>query len=386
MELESATDARIEQALGRALELGEVGVQLAAYLRGELIVEACAGLADASTGRPVEPSTLFPVFSVTKALTATALHVQAERGLIDYEAPVATYWPGFAAEGKAQITVRQALSHQASIPWMPKGVSPERQADWDWMIAEIERTAPAFEPGTNCYHAMIWGWIIGELVRRTDPGRRAFAQFVRNELLRPLAIEDLYLGLPPPEDPRVARLVGGEAPDPEPFEAFLRGMPRAVFPSASVYNTEISRRTVNPSAGVVATARAMARLFALLAGRGELDGVRLLSEQRLLKCLELRTHAHTTDRYMGAALPIGIGGYWLGGDDPAAGPVIGPNRSILQHGGAGGSIAWAELDTGLSVAICHNHMRSYPDPDLHPWIPVAHAVRAVAYERLGTGS
>jgi CubicO group peptidase (beta-lactamase class C family) len=111
-------------------EKGEVGLQVAAYLDGQLIVDVHSGTADLETGRSVDQKTLFPVFSVVKAVTAVALHIQAERGLIDYEAPIARYWPEFAANGKDKATIRDALSHRLGIPQMPTGVTPELMSDY----------------------------------------------------------------------------------------------------------------------------------------------------------------------------------------------------------------------------------------------------------------
>jgi CubicO group peptidase (beta-lactamase class C family) len=153
--------------------MGEVGIQVAAYLGEELVVDAWTGVADTVTGRPVEGSTPFPVFSVTKAVTATALHIQAERGLVDYNAPVGAYWPEYAANGKGKTTVRDGLMHRGGIPQMPEGVTPELMCDCDWMVHQIETYNPWFEPGTtNAYHVLVWGWLIGEIVRRTDPTHR----------------------------------------------------------------------------------------------------------------------------------------------------------------------------------------------------------------------
>lgn len=374
-------DPRITAALGEALAHGELGVQVAAYLDGTLIVDAGAGVADPRTGRTVDERTLFASFSVTKGVVAMAVHLQAERGLLDYAAPIARYWPQFGANGKQRITVRHLLGHQAGLPWLPDGVTPERQADWAWMIEAIECSTPVTAPGMNCYHALIWGWIAGELVRRTDPRRRSFPVFLREELLAPLGVEDLYLGVPPAEDARVAWLEGGGPPACLPSPGFLRGMPPAVYPCADVYNTEIAWRTVNPGAGVVSTARAMARCYALLAGRGAVGGVRLLSTARVESFLALRDGGEQDDAYLGAPSPMGAAGLWVGGDRAGANPVVGPNPRLLYFPGAGGALAWAELDTGLAVAICHNRMLAAPDP--HPFTPIAEAVRAVArdYER-----
>jgi CubicO group peptidase (beta-lactamase class C family) len=142
-------DAPIADALARAAAMGEIAVQVAAYLGPELIVDAWTGLADPSARRPADGDTLFPVFSVTKAATAVALHVQAERGLVDYDAPVARYWPEYAAKGKDAITVRHLLTHRSGVPQMPADVTAERLGDWDWMVGQLAAVELVFPPGTG---------------------------------------------------------------------------------------------------------------------------------------------------------------------------------------------------------------------------------------------
>ena len=165
----SANDVR--GAMERALGMGEVGIQVAAYLNGEQILNESVGT-QTRGGAPVDQNSLFAVFSVTKAIVATALHVQAERGLIEYSKKVADYWPEFARHGKESTTVADVLAHRAGIPQMPRGVTPELMLDWDWMIAQIEEFEPVFTPGTtNAYHELVWGWLVGELIRRTDRAR-----------------------------------------------------------------------------------------------------------------------------------------------------------------------------------------------------------------------
>src|SRR5690348_16720053 len=139
-------------------EGGEIGVQVTAYLKGELVVDVWGGLADETTKRPVDGDTLFPVFSVTKAVTATALHIQAERGLIDYDQPISRYWPEFGARGKDKATIRDALTHRAGIPLMPPAVTPEQMCDWEWMVDQLARMEPVFEPATtSAYHSYTFG-------------------------------------------------------------------------------------------------------------------------------------------------------------------------------------------------------------------------------------
>ncbi|MCW2991779.1 MAG: hypothetical protein JWM73_2373 [Solirubrobacterales bacterium] len=380
-------DQRIAQALEHALALGEVGVQVCACLHGEVIVDDWIGVADPATGTPVGGDTLFTAFSVTKAVTATALHVQAERGLVDYDARVADYWPGFAGNGKEAITVKQVLAHRSGIPQMPPGIGPEQMCDWDWMVAEIERFEPLFAPGTtNAYHKLVFGWIVAEVVRRTDPRRRPFDVFVREELLAPLGIADLYLGVPDEELGRVAAVVSDAAPQPNPDPRAESTLPAAIYPGPA-FNRRDVRQSVGPGGGGIMTARAAARFFAMLAGRGELDGVRLLSAERLLWCTEPREDALSPDPILGWTAWVGQGGYWLGGAAPPAYPVVGDGPHILCHPGAGGSIGWADLDTGLSCAITHNWMQgersNSTDPDVNPFLRLADAVRAVAAERAG---
>jgi CubicO group peptidase (beta-lactamase class C family) len=380
------TDPRIVAGLTHALELGEVGVQVAAYQDGELIVDAWAGEVDPKRGTQVDGSTLFSTFSVTKAITVTALHLQAERGLVAYDAPVATYWPAFAANGKDRITVRQVLSHRAGIPQMPEGVGPEETCDWDWMIARIEQFEPLFTPGTtNAYHVLVFGWLIGEIVQRTDPDGRSFDRFVREDLLEPLGIDDIYLGVPDAQLDRVAPILvdpSAVAVQPNPDRRNESVMPVAIFPGP-VFNRRGVRQSVNPGAGGIMTARAAARFFAMLAGRGSLDGFRLLSEDRLLWCTQPRDEPHAGDPILGWTPWLGQGGYWLGGASPPANPLVGNGPRVLCHPGHGGSIGWADLDKGLSGAIFHNTLQDDPnstDPDVNPFIRLADAVRAVASE------
>ena len=183
----------------------EAGLQVAAYVDGKLVVDAWTGIADEETGRPVDGDTLFTSWSTTKGFVATCLHILADRNLVDYDAPMAKYWPEFSANGKEQVTVRHALTHSAGVPHMPAGVTPEMMTDWDAMCAAIVAHEPLWEPGTKTgYHAWTFGWLIGEIIRRVDG--RPVAQFAREELCRPLGIEDFYLGIPDAVESRVALL------------------------------------------------------------------------------------------------------------------------------------------------------------------------------------
>jgi CubicO group peptidase (beta-lactamase class C family) len=369
----------LREVLQTAIARGEHGVQVAAYLGEELILDGCIGVADAQ-GTPVTPSTLFPIFSVTKGLTATAVHIQAERGLIDYDTPAASYWPEFKAAGKQDILVRHLLTHQSGVPQMPQGVTPERLQDWEWCVENIAALSPILPLGSSAYASLSYGWQLGELVRRTDPQHRGFSRFAREEILGPLGISDFYVGMGGRQHDRVAQLsvTSTLRTDPPALRALC--MPPTVEPGV-LWNDPVLYDAVIPGAGGIANARSVARLFAMLANKGQFGGRRLLSEDRVLSFTQPRPDSDEHDPVLGQVPLIGVGGYWLGGQSPPAEPVIGSGAHILASNGAGGSIAWADLDTGLAVAICHNRM--FPinpplPPDQHPFHEIGEFARSLA--------
>jgi len=380
MTASAVRDPRITQALDRALELGETGLAVAAYHRGELIVDAVAGLADAERRTPVDEHTLFPVFSVTKGVTATAVHLQAERGPVDLHAPIARYWPEFAAHGKETITVEQALSHRAGIPQMPEGVTPELLADWEWMTSRIADFSPVFEPGTtNAYHVLVWGWIVGEVVRRTDPAHRPFDVFVAEEICVPLGVRDFHLGVSDGDLKRVATLYGGN--DFGLVDEYGVS-PKPVFPGADAHNQRAMQQAVDPGAGAITTAGSVARVFAMLAEGGELGGVRLLSRERVASFSRPRQDADAADRILPIPVWFGANGFWLGGKRGVCDPHVGDHGDIVHSPGAGGSPAWADLRDRIAVAICHTNMdaSAVMEPE-RTFAPVVRAVRAIVDER-----
>ena len=226
---------RMQAVLAGLVAKGQArGLQVAAYLDGKLVVDAWAGVADVDTGRLVDGDTLFPVFSTTKGIMATVIHRLVERGLLDYEWPIARVWPEFAANGKSAITLRQALSHMSGIPQMPSGIGRADLGDWDRMCAAVAGLTPQWRPGSNMvYHAVTFSWILGETARRVDG--RSVSQMIREEIARPLGIEDLYVGLPDALGPRVAVLEepgAGQWPDDGKPQAIPYWMTRSI---AAVY-------------------------------------------------------------------------------------------------------------------------------------------------------
>jgi CubicO group peptidase (beta-lactamase class C family) len=380
------SDAKLERAnatVKRAIDemivqRREVGVQVAAYHRGKLAVDTWGGIADPANGRVVDGDTLFNVYSVTKAVAATALHIQVDRGLIDYDAPVIRYWPEYGARGKQSTTVRDVLTHRAGVPQMPVGVTPEKMCDWDWVVRAIADLEPIAEPGTRTlYLSMTFGWIIGELVRRTDPQRRSFGNFVRQEIAQALGIADLWIGIPDSVEPRVARQIDAMVPIPPEYlpPLYMASMPTQVALSPVVFELPAVRRAEVAGVGGIFNARSEARFWAMLANGGELDGVRILSSQLVATLNTPRANREELDPVMfGIPLPISIGGFWLGGPNP---PVCSArNPKALCHPGQGGSIGWADPDINLAVAICHNRLFNPTTVHEDAILVIADAVRA----------
>ncbi len=361
--------APFSEAVRRAIEEGgEVGLQVAVYAGEEPVVDIWAGLADPETGRPVVADTLFPTFSVIKAVTATALHIQVARGLVEYDAPVANYWPEFAANGKHRVTVRHVLQHRSGVWQMPEDVTPERLADYHWMVDAIARLKPMFEPGTrNGYQSYSFGWMVSEVVRRTDPKHRPFNTFVQEEIVRPLGINDIWIGLPASQHHRIARLIDAPPRDLPPDAPPFKAIPLHVGTRQDIFGRTDVREGCIPGAGGLATARDMARFFAMLANGGALGGVRLLPEALVRTFSEVRPDADQPDDVHGIPLRIGAG-FWLGGNTQPAnlGRQIGNNPRAIGHPGAGGSIAWADPDKRIAVSIAHNRMFVPPNTAQDP--------------------
>jgi CubicO group peptidase (beta-lactamase class C family) len=363
---------RLEGALEEALGLGEIGLQAAAYRDGGLVADGWAGVADAATGRPVDETTVFPIFSVSKAIVAVALHLQVERGLVEVDAPVARYWPEYATRGKEAVTIAHVLSHRAGVPQAPEGIAPERLGDWGWIVDRLAEVEPVYPPGTrNTYLSMVFGWLLGEVVRRTDPQGRPFAQFVADEICAPLGMDAFWLGIPDEVRPRVAHLTWPNQPAGPASDSLTRkAVPAVVNLEPSVFNRTDVQQAGVPAVGGVSDARSLARFFAMLAQGGILDGVRLLSEERVTALLEPRPDFLEHDETYGRVMPVGVGGLWLAA--PGVADSFGPR--ILGHPGAGGTVGWADLDLGVGGAICHNRM--FGPPTEPPFQAIGAAIRA----------
>jgi CubicO group peptidase (beta-lactamase class C family) len=316
-------------------------------------VDAWAGVADVRTGAPVDGDTLFPVFSTTKGILATAIHILAERGQIDYDKPIAFYWPEFAANGKETVTVRHALAHTSGIPYMPVGIEHAQLCDWDFMCAAVARLKPVWPPGAKIfYHPVTFGWILGEVARRVDG--RAFQPFIEDEICRPLGITTMFAGIPAELEPRVAFLeeVSEPAkpsenpqpstPPPNPAE---QGISPCMNPLHEWMNRSDARRACIPASNGIMSARAVARHYAALLPGG-VDGVELIPADRLR--VATRQEIPTGGYEEGVTPRKGLG-YGLGEGGSATG---------FGHGGYGGSTGYGDPRYRLAVGVTRNRFSS----------------------------
>jgi len=332
---------RIQNLLDQAVANGqELGIQVTAYVNGTLIVDAWSGTADATRGVPVDGDTLFPVFSTTKGIAATIIHLLVERGLVDYDTRVAQVWPEFAAHGKQSITLRHCMTHMAGLPQVPPGIGWAQLHDWDFMCAAMADLEPLWPPGTRMeYHAVTYGWLLGEVARRVDG--RPFAQLVQDEICRPLGIATLFCGVPAELESRVATLELRDQEIPQVDDSLPQPVPGWLWPLHEMMNRSDARRSCQPASNGIMNARAIARHYAALLPAG-VDGVELLPPERIRQATEWQ-------RPPGEA-PLRMGlGYILGGEGSPMG-----GESAFGHGGYGGSLGFADRASGLAFGLTKN--------------------------------
>jgi CubicO group peptidase (beta-lactamase class C family) len=331
----------------------ERGLQVAVFHQGRQVVDAVAGLADPATGRPVTSATPFYNFSICKAAAATVAHRLVDRGLFTYDTPIVDLWPEFGAHGKRAVTIRQALNHSAGVPGIPLDTTIEDLCDWDRMCAAIAAEELWWEPGTKIgYHAYTFGYIMGEVVRRAT-GKR-ISQLLIEEVSGPLGVaNELYFGMPEPEQHRLAKLEDAAAPAAMPEMPadlpMFKAAPPALFPNATLGNRPDVLAADIPAGGKT-SARAMARMYAALVSG--LDGVRLLSPERVREVSAVSMAGQ--DQVFGMPAAWGLG-YSLGA--PGAEPR--DPETAFGVGGVGGSFAYGDTATGIAFALTKN--RLHPD-------------------------
>jgi CubicO group peptidase (beta-lactamase class C family) len=325
-------------------ETPEIGLQVAAYLDGELVIDAWAGLADPAAGRPVDGDTLFMLSSTTKGVTATCMHLCVEKHGLSYDMPIVEVWPEFGAHGKQSATLRMALAHQTGVPQTPVGYTPDWLPDWDRMCRGIADLVPMFPLGERtAYHSLNYGHINGEILRRVDG--RPIAQFLAEEICDPLGIDGAHLGVPDSQLHRVAALTDGP-PAPADYDARMVGEPAGSHVAEAFNRREVVQASI-PGSGGLFSARGLARHYAMLANWGELDGVRVLPEARIRAGIELQSFEMDEIYKIRARRSLG---YRRGRD---TGPLASPEA--FGHVGGGGSFGYADPAKRLGIGFAKNY-------------------------------
>ncbi|MEU0414166.1 serine hydrolase domain-containing protein [Streptomyces griseorubiginosus] len=336
----------------------ELGAAVSVSVGGETVVDLWGGWADAARTRPWERDTLVNVWSTTKGPTALCAHVLADRGLLDLDAPVAVYWPEFAAAGKEKVLVRHLLSHRAGLSGLREPHSLAELCDWELTTERLAATEPWWEPGTvSGYHAFTYGFLVGEVVRRVS-GLRPGA-FLEREVTGPLGI-DFTIGLPEKDAGRAAELVHPPVvSSSEQAQIFAQLTPAALaaltnpVAGAAEANTPAWRAAEIPAANGHGTARAVAALYGIYAGRGSYGGHRVLSPKAAERVRE--GQGSCRDLVLGIGLgndtELGLG-LWLSGADGS----YGPNPRAFGHDGFGGSCGLADPESGVALGYVMNRM------------------------------
>ncbi|MFD5160688.1 serine hydrolase domain-containing protein [Streptomyces hawaiiensis] len=339
-------------------ERGELGAAVAVTVGGETVVDLWGGWADAARSRPWERDTLVNVWSTTKGPVALCAHILADRGLLDLDAPVAVYWPEFAAAGKEKVLVRHLLSHRAGLAGLREPHALEQLYDWELTTRRLAASEPWWEPGTRSgYHALTYGHLVGEVVRRVS-GLRPGA-FLAREVTGPLGV-DFRIGLPEQDAGRVAELIPPEVTaGSEQAAVFARLAPAAIAAltnpvvSAAEANTAGWRAAELPAVNGHGTARAVAALYGVFAGHGSYGGHRLLSPEAAERVRE--GQGSCRDLVLGAGFEheteVGLG-LWLSGPEGS----YGPNPRAFGHDGFGGSCGLADPEAGVSLGYVMNRM------------------------------
>ncbi|MBW8812783.1 MAG: beta-lactamase family protein [Caulobacterales bacterium] len=350
----------------------DLGASFCATVDGETVVDLWGGWADPAKTRAWGRDTIVNVYSTTKTMTALTALLVADRGDLDFDAPVARYWPEFAANGKAGVKVSHLMSHAAGLSGWKAPISKADLYDWDKATALLAAQAPYWEPGTACgYHALTQGYLVGEVIRRITG--KSLGTLFREEIAEPLGA-DFWIGLPASEDDRVAELV-----PPPPGQAIGDGGGRTELqanmsdnPGVDVAETRTRawRGAEIPAAGGTGNARSVAEIHAILANGGVAKGKRFLSEAGCRKALELQIESQ--DLILDAPAWYGMG-FGLGG-----GMLSFPNPDTIYWGGYGGSLVIIDMTARTTFAYAMNRMAGTTQGDMR-----AFGLAMVMWEAMG---
>jgi CubicO group peptidase (beta-lactamase class C family) len=341
------------------LERDEIGAAVSVWVDGELVVNLWGGSADAAGQRPWREDTFASIFSASKALTSTCIHLLADRGELDLHSPVAEYWPEFAQAGKQDITVAMVMGHRSGVIGPQTRLTPTETLDWNAVCAQLAEAEPWWEPGTaQGYHMVTFGFILGEITRRVTG--RTLGEYLRKEIAEPLGI-DVHIGLPAAEHHRCAEMVNkphirdvladGGAPG---YPTSLTEHPLAAFsiamgfvPDDELGSDDITawRSAEFPATNAHVTALGLATFYNALA-QGK-----VLSYEHMEKC-RLSQGGFDTDLVLGQR--VADHGWGLGYMLNQRG-LNGPNRRIFGHGGSGGSFGFVDLEHRIGYAYVMNN-------------------------------
>lgn len=351
--------AGVRTAFEANLASGEdVGASFCATIEGEVVVDVWGGFADPAKTRAWERDTIINVYSTTKTMCALTALLVADRGGLDFDAPVARYWPEFAANGKADVKVSHLMSHSAGLSGWKEKISTEDLYDWEKMTSLLAAQAPYWEPGTAPgYHALTQGYLVGEVVRRVTG--RSLGTVFREEIAEPLGV-DFWIGLPASEDARVAELLPPPAGQ---GVADLRGQTELMHNMSTNPGIDVSatktrgwRGAEIPAAGGTGNARSVALAHVILANGGVAQGKRFMSEAGCRKALELQVEGE--DLILGAPSRFGLGFGLSGGMIPF------PNPNTIYWGGYGGSLIIIDMDAKTTFAYVMNKMQPTTQGDM----------------------
>jgi CubicO group peptidase (beta-lactamase class C family) len=350
---------------------GELGAGVTVVHRGETVVDLAGGWFDAARTRAFDADDLMVFFSATKGMVATAAHWLIDRGLLDLHAPVSRYWPGYAQNGKDATTVAMMLNHSAGVPGFHEPLKQDAYRDWDYMVERIAAERPFWEPGLrNGYHALNFGWTVGELVRRVSG--KGLGEFFRETIAEPLGA-DIWIGLPESEEHRVSKVIPTfPGPGEEVIEVYTNAQENPQSDSALVFtnsggwslaatdaasgdyimNTRAHHAAVFGGAGGIGNARGLAKVYAAL------DGDKLISRDHIARMSQTSMCA-TRDATLLVPTRFALG-YMKSMDNRRL--PLGAIKSFIVgekafgHVGAGGSFGMLDREAGLAAGYVMNRL------------------------------
>ena len=369
---------RVKDAFSANFEKhGEVGAAFCLYHRGKKVVDLWGGVADVDSGRPWAEDSIVLVFSSTKGATAICAHLLAQRGELDLDAPVARYWPEFAAGGKQDIPVRWLLSHRVGLPIFDEPLTIEEFLAWEPPVKALAAQSPVWEAGTaHGYHAGTYGWLVGEVIRRISG--KSVGTFFADEVAGPLGL-DFWIGLPESEESRVVPVISVDLQEGEMDQEAVTQRRRDLLEAARDPDSLLGKAATTtpldpntreyhtaeiPAGNGITDARSLARMYASLIGDG-VDGVRLLSDETVENAIAEESNGR--DEVLQIATRFGLG-FSLDQEGSLG------QEGAFGHSGAGGSLGFADPKAGIGFGYVMNQMQlvAGDDPRTLTLIAAAH--------------